>query len=126
MTYPGEKIWSLDEESGSYTTESLPGVYIGMAIGLDGWTVYGPEAGEPRTFESIETATWYANSLPAAQRNWIVYGQENHPDRFITDEIFGPYTEAEAEAEAGRLESSPLNFNHGHKLYYYYAKELSK
>jgi hypothetical protein len=39
------------------------------------------------------------------EANWIVIGQENHPDRFINDSVYGPYTEAEAEEKLAWLEA---------------------
>ncbi len=56
-------------------------------------------------------------------QNWIVIGQENHPDRFNV-QAHGPYTYDLAVAEADRRNTAVINYVHGHKLYNWHVMEL--
>jgi hypothetical protein len=56
---------------------------------------------------------------------YVVVGEENHPDRFMHEVVYGPYTEAEALAKAKALNEAPTNRRYNHTLYWWTIKELT-
>jgi hypothetical protein len=58
---------------------------------------------------------------------YVVVGQENHPERYLEDRVYGPFiTYEEADAFAQNQEASELNklTLFGGRKYLYWVKEL--
>ena len=68
----------------------------------------------------------YDETILVHKTQYVVIGIENHPDRFISDTIYGPFDDFdEAWAYAEKIEKSEFNrLKTGHRQYDYHVREL--
>lgn len=57
---------------------------------------------------------------------FILIGIENHPDRCLADESYGPYSTYEEAYDAARLIQNQVKDRYGRPLFHWYVKELLK
>lgn len=69
----------------------------------------------------------FDDATPVRKTQYVVIGLENHPDRFISDVIYGPFDDFdEAWAYAEKIEASEFNkLKTGHRQYDYHVRELT-
>lgn len=69
----------------------------------------------------------FDDATPTAKTQYVVIGIENHPDRFISDTVYGPFSDFdEAWAFADKIEKSEFNrLKTGHRQYDYHVRELT-